>query len=99
MSNKSEASDRSPLGSSRMNFSAKSPGIGNNRRNFSFHTQHIGSIISNPSQRMNANSVLSNHSKTSDGGPQHVEADNTSDLVDISRIVLPNYDSPKCSSK
>ena len=100
-SNKSDVSDKSPILSSRQNYSVRSPSITNNKRNFSFHTQHIGSIISTNSQRKNAGSGLSIHSKStkSDGVRLNDEVDNTSDLLDISMIDLPNYDPPKCSTK
>lgn len=95
-SNKSDTSDRSPIANQRAT-GVRSPGAsGGGRRNFSFHTQHIGSILGPNRARSNAGSGLSTYSKSNISEPVRVEEEEKEyNLVDLSNIQLPNYEHPK----
>ena len=95
-------SDKSPLWSSRQGYSVRSPSSISKNRNFSFHPHHIGNIFNNQSFRKNAGSGLSFHTKSgiTDSLEEIEDAEEEDfDLMDLNWINLPNYDSPKCSTK
>lgn len=95
-------SDKSPLSPSCQGYSVRSPSITNKNRNFSFHSQQLGSILNNQSLRKNAGSGLSFNSKSVISDSVDTVEDGKEedfDLMNLDLINLPNYDSPKCSTK